>query len=165
MIYGEKEWEVYIPRTKEQEVTDMQENRIKSGVHALYQGKEYSASYDPIHKEVELLTCDQNEAANGFLPAWKGRLEKTVGLDQIESLYHYVVYAVYGGVGVLAHIADNGKVILRDTGMGNSDDLLMLGFVQVDRDEFRKEVAMEELDQIGSTKLPMLHFKLPEDLA
>lgn len=126
---------------------------LKKGLFAMHKGKEYVALYDPFDQEVELLTLDQSEVANGFRPNGRGKWTKTVAVGCIDSLYQYVIVARYDGIEFLAY-PTNGKVVLRDTGFENSLELSRLGFVQVDRDEFRKEVAFDELDQLISKKQP-----------
>lgn len=137
---------------------------LKSGVYALYKGKEYSATIDGFTKNVVLFSEDQSSVAVGFVPR-HDRFEKEVAPAEVESLCDYTPYAMVGEARVeVLSIKENGIELIYN-GTQYASALRKLGFEQIDRYSYLKFFPESELPKILMEVIPMPGYKLPEEPA
>ena len=142
----------------------MQTNEFKSGEHALYGGQEFRASYDPVDQTVRLITEDAALASQYGLTPWrKEKFTKIVPLNDLDSFYDYITFAVYGGVEVLLANVIEGNAILIYSGM--ETEVERLGFEQIDRNTYKKSVPVAEIADVKVEKRAKLGFALPKENA
>ncbi len=129
---------------------------MRNGIWALYNGKEFEI-IEHGNNSYELFTKDSSMRNFGFVLDNTGHYCKHVMRDEIQSAYEIRYFARYRGKEFPVFQEEENKVLIGSGGHG-PDIIKDYSFVQVDRFEYEKWVAKNEIEQLYEVKIPVWGF-------
>lgn len=126
--------------------------KIKSGLFAVYKGKEYRLAI-PKDDELELLSSDASDMKNGFVKYSDGIFFLVVNKDDLDSYYDIDPMARYKGFDFGIWETDGDKILVwRDCDWRLAQKL---GLEPQDKGIYGKWVKEEDLEKVWEEKSPL----------